>query len=127
MKLDEIYTKAPTVLDQVQREHYYDQGYLVFPSLIDTEVLTPLRTAADRIVEKTRELTESSREIDLENNHTAENPRLRRAAYLDDLDFEFWGICADSVIPDIAADLLGPNVRFREIMLNFKWAGGGAR
>ena len=44
----------------------------------------------------------------------------------DDLDFEFWGICTDSVIPDIAADLLGPNVRFREIMLNFKWAGGGA-
>jgi ectoine hydroxylase-related dioxygenase (phytanoyl-CoA dioxygenase family) len=30
------------------------------------------------------------------------------------------------VIPDIAADLLGPNVRFREIMMNFKWAGGGA-
>ena len=31
MKLDEIYTKAPTVLDQAQREHYYEQGYLVFP------------------------------------------------------------------------------------------------
>jgi len=126
MKLEEIFANAPTVIDQAQREHYYDQGYLVFPSLIETETLVPLRAAADRIVEKTRELTESSREIDLENDHTAENPRLRRAAYLDDLDFEFWGICADSVIPDIAADLLGPNVRFREIMLNFKWAGGGA-
>jgi ectoine hydroxylase len=29
-------------------------------------------------------------------------------------------------MPDIAADLLGPNVRFREIMANFKWSGGGA-
>ena len=115
MKLEEIFANAPAVIDQAQREHYYDRGYLVFPSLIDAETLVPLRAAADRIVEKTRDLTESSREIDLENNHTAENPRLRRAAYLDDLDFEFWGICADSVIPDIAADLLGPNVRFREI------------
>ena len=88
MKLDEIYTKAPTVLDQAQREHYYEQGYLVFPSLIDPEALAPLRAAADRIVEKTRELTESSKEIDLENDHTAKNPRLRRAAYLDDLDYD---------------------------------------
>ena len=30
MKLDEIYTKAPTVLDQAQREQYYEQGYIVF-------------------------------------------------------------------------------------------------
>ena len=126
MKLEEIFARAPAFLDQAQREHYYEQGYLVFPSLIDAEDLVPLRAAADRIVEKTRELAESSKEIDLESNHTAENPRLRRAAYLDDLDFEFWGVCVDSVIPDIAADLVGPNVRFREIMLNFKWAGGGA-
>ena len=30
------------------------------------------------------------------------------------------------MIPDIAADLLGPDVRFRDMMLNFKWADGGA-
>ena len=71
MKLEEIFAKAPAVIDQAQREQYYEQGYLVFPSLIDIETLVPLRAAADRIVEKTRELTESSREIDLENDHTA--------------------------------------------------------
>ena len=30
MKLEEIFANAPTVIDQAQREHYYDQGYLVF-------------------------------------------------------------------------------------------------
>ena len=42
------------------------------------------------------------------------------------MDPDFWRICADSVIPDVAADLLGPDVRFRDMMLNFKWADGGA-
>ena len=126
MKLNEIYTHAPTFLDQDQRQHYYDHGYLNFPSLINVDELDHLRGAANRIVETTRTLTASSKEIDLEHDHSADHPRLRRAAYCDDLDPDFWGICADSVIPDIAADLLGPNVRFREIMLNYKWAGGGA-
>ncbi len=36
MKLEEIFANSPTVIDQSQREHYYDQCYLVFPSLIDT-------------------------------------------------------------------------------------------
>ena len=36
MKLEEIFAKAPVVIDQAQREQYYAQGYLVFPSLIDT-------------------------------------------------------------------------------------------
>ena len=126
MKLNEIYTHAPTFLDQDQRQHYYQHGYLNFPSLINIDELDHLRGAANRIVETTRTLTASSKEIDLEHDHSADHPRLRRAAYCDDLDPDFWGICADSVIPDIAADLLGPNVRFREIMLNYKWAGGGA-
>ena len=126
MKLEDIYAEAPVFLKQVQREFYYEKGYLVFPSLIGHNELATLRTAANSIVETTRQLTESSREIDLEQDHSSDHPRLRRAAYLDDLDPTFWGIFADSVIPDIAADLLGPNVRFREIMLNFKWSDGGA-
>ena len=46
MKLKEIFANAPAVIDQAQREHYYDRGYLVFPSLIDAETLVPLRAAA---------------------------------------------------------------------------------
>ena len=58
---------------------------------------------------------------------TKDNPRLRRVSYLDDIAPIFWDVCIDSIIPDIAVDLLGPNVEFREILVNFKWAGGGAQ
>ena len=46
MKLEEIFANAPTVIVHSQREYHYNQGYLVFPSLIDTETLVPLRAAA---------------------------------------------------------------------------------
>ena len=88
--------------------------------------LVPLRAAMTDIIEKSRTVTESSRAMDLERGHSGDNPRIRRVAYIDD-DYEvFWQLCADSVITDIAADLLGPDVRFRELMLNFKWADGGS-
>ena len=128
MKLDEIYSARPKVLSQSQRELYFSQGFLIFPRLFNEfsdEWLQPLRTALARVVERTRNLRESTRKIDIEPYHSFEFPRLRRVAYLDEFDPIFWRLCTDSVIPDIAVDLLGPNVRFRELMVNFKWAQGG--
>ena len=119
--------KQPLVfLTDGQRESYNRNGYLVLPSLIKEGDLELLREATSVILEKSRSLKSSTNEIDLEKDHSFDNPRLRRAAYIDDLDTRFWDICMSSVIPDISVDLLGPNIRFREIMLNFKWAGGGA-
>ena len=126
MDQDEILAHPPCVLTQEQRQFFCEQGYLAFPGLIDEERLVPMRKALAKVVDSARGLDASTNTLDLEKDHSAENPRLRRAAYLDDLDAVFWQLCSESVIPDIAADLLGPNVRFREIMANFKWAGGGA-
>jgi len=98
----------------------------MFPGLISTSELEVFRVLVSKIVDSTRTITSSSNKIDLEKGHTAENPRLRRVTYVDDNDPDFWRLCADSVIPDVAADLLGPDVRFRDMMLNFKWADGGA-
>ncbi len=126
VKIKDIPKHPALFLTQPQRELYYEQGYLTFPALIPHSELTELRLIVDRIVDSTRRVTESGNEIDLEKGHTAENPRLRRVTYVDDKDPHCWRLCADSVIPDIAADLLGPDVRFRDMMLNFKWADGGA-
>ena len=126
VKIKDIPKHPALFLTQPQRELYYEQGYLTFPALIPHSELTELRLIVDGIVDSTRRVTESGNEIDLEKGHTAENPRLRRVTYVDDKDPHFWRLCADSVIPDIAADLLGPDVRFRDMMLNFKWADGGA-
>jgi hypothetical protein len=126
MHTEEIFTHAPKVISQEQRQVYYDQGYLAFPGLIGPEDLERLRAATSRVVDLARPLTSSNQGFDLEAGHTAERPKLRRAAYLDDLDAAFWDLTSNSVLPDISADLLGPNIRFREMLINFKWAGGGA-
>ncbi len=126
MKYEDILTQPRMFLTQEQREFYYEEGYLLFPSLISSDVLEKLRAVVRDVIEKSRTVSESSRALDLEKGHSAENPRLRRVAYIDDEYEDVWALCADSIIPDIAADLVGPNVRYREIMLNFKWADGGA-
>ena len=126
MKVGEILSHPPCYLHQDQRVFFDDQGYLTLPGLIGDQHLLLLRAALAEIVDASRSVDCSGNKFDLEEGHTAKNPRLRRATYLDDCDEVFWELCSNSVIPDIAADLLGPNVRFREIMANFKWAGGGA-
>ena len=126
MKLDQIFSHPPVVTTAAQREQFFDEGYLVFPELITDQWLKPLRLALEAVVESTRSLTQSTRRVDLEPNHSAQQPRLRRVAYVDEIDPIFWRLCSESLIPDIAADLLGPNIKFRELMMNFKWADGGA-
>ena len=126
MSSQDILNQPALFLTQNQRELYFEQGYLMFPALISKSELEVFRLLVSKIVDSTRTVTRSSNKIDLEKGHTAENPRLRRVTYVDDKDPDFWHLCADSVIPDIAADLLGPDVRFRDMMLNFKWADGGA-
>lgn len=121
----EIMSNPPRVLNQDERAFYFDQGYIVKERAIGSDWLGWLNTATAALVETTRSMKCSTQTYDLDAGHTAENPRLRRIAYLDDLDPVFWEFCKESPLTDLAADLLGPNVRFRECMINFKWAGGG--
>ncbi len=126
MTPEEILAQPACFLTQEQRELFFDQGYLAFPGLIGEAHLRSLRAALAKVVDHSRSLSQSSDRFDLEAGHSADNPRLRRATYLDDFDPILWDLCAKSLVTDAAADLLGPNLRFRELMANFKWASGGA-
>ncbi len=125
MRAETILAQPPLILDQVQRQTYFDDGYAVCDRVIGAEWLGRLNDAISALVEKSRAITASDGTYDLEPGHTADNPRLRRVAFLDDLDAVFWEFCTQSPLVDVAADLLGPDVRFRECMINFKWSGGG--
>ncbi len=125
MHQEEILSLPPRVLNQDERRFYFDEGYVVKQRAIDQDWLARLNCALAKLVDNTRTMTRSDGTYDLEDGHSGDNPRLRRIAFLDDLDPVFWEFCRDSVLPDLAADLLGPDVRFRECLINFKWAGGG--
>jgi ectoine hydroxylase-related dioxygenase (phytanoyl-CoA dioxygenase family) len=125
MQQEHILSEPARVLNKEERSFYFDQGYIVKESAIGQDWLDRLNEAMETLVDGTRSMTKSSQIYDLDTGHSNDNPRLRRIAYLDDLNPVFWDFCKNSPLADLAADLLGPNVRFRECLINFKWAGGG--
>ncbi len=125
MKQCDVLSNPARVLTQDEREFFFDQGYVVKKDVISQDWIAKLKAGVDRLTEKSRELSESDGIFDLEAGHTAEEPRLRRIAFMEEMDEVFWDFAQNSNLPDLAADLMGPDVRFREAMLNVKWKGGG--
>ncbi len=125
MRQADVLAQPPRILTQAEREFFFGEGYVVKQQFIARDWIDRLNAGLARLIENTRTMTKSDGGYDLEPGHTAEAPRLRRMAFLDDLDPIFADFCFNSNLPDMAADLMGPNVKFREVMINFKWAGGG--
>jgi hypothetical protein len=115
----------PKVLTRAQRERYFADGYLLLESFLAQELVEQLRAVTAEMVERSRALTVSDSAFDLEPDHTAAAPRLRRLSSPVVHHPAYWDY-ATGVIADIAADLVGPDVKFHHSKLNFKWARGGA-
>ncbi|HEY4401044.1 MAG TPA: phytanoyl-CoA dioxygenase family protein [Acidimicrobiia bacterium] len=113
------------VLSEAQREHYQRSGWVAVPDLVDAEWLERLRRVTDEFVDASRTLTESNVLYDLDVGHSAAEPRLRRLSAPTDLHETYWEFASQSVITDVAVDLLGPDVKFHHSKLNFKAPRGG--
>jgi ectoine hydroxylase len=126
MLVNDVRQTAPQVITEEQRESYFANGYLLLEGIIPDEWLGRLRAATEEMVERSRSLTASDSVFDLEPDHTAGEPRLRRVTSPVDQHPDYWAYARDSLLADIAADLVGPNVKFHHSKINFKWARGGA-
>ena len=127
MRCREILARPGRVLDEEQRRRYFDEGYLQLPGFIDPDWIERLRAATAEFVEQSRQLSESSDALFLEPDHLPDHPRPLRLNQAVDHHPVFWEFATESVLPDLAVDLVGPNVKFRESTINFKWAEGGAQ
>jgi hypothetical protein len=125
MTPEEILAQPPRVLTQAQREFYFENGYLLVEGLIGPAWLDRLGTATRQMIDRARTLTESDAIFDLEPGHTAEAPRLRRLTSPVDQHPYYWQFASESPLPDVIADLVGPDVKFHHSKINFKWAEGG--
>ena len=125
MTPEDVLALEPRFLTQAQRESYFENGYLLLEKVLSDDWIERLRRATDEKIEESRAVTESDAVWDLEDAHTAENPRLRRLSSPNDHHPDFWAYASQSVVPEIVADLVGPNVKFHHSKLNFKWARGG--
>jgi len=125
MTPEEILSHEPKVLTRKQRESYFQDGYILLEKVIPDDWIDRLRATTEEMVDRSREIDKSDETWDLDENHSADAPRLRRLSSPNDHHPVYWDYASKSVLPDVLADLVGPNVKFHHSKLNFKWSGGG--
>lgn len=126
MTPEQVLAIKPNVLNQKQREFYFENGYLLLEHAIPMETIERLQRATAEKVEETRTLTKSDAVWDLEAGHSAAKPKLRRLSSPCDHHAVYWDYASKSILTGIVADLVGPDVKFHHSKLNFKSSDGGA-
>jgi len=120
---------AASVTDRVvtpqQIEQYHERGYLLIENAVSPEWLHRLQSASDEFIEESRSIDASNKKLDVEPDHSAENPRLRRLTSPVDHHVAFAEFSLRGPAAQIALDLLGSPARYHHSKLNYKWADGG--
>ncbi len=125
MTPEKILSRKAKVVTQEQREAYFRDGYLALEGFVEQDWLDRLWQVTESFIEESRGQTQSDDTFDLEPDHTADAPRLRRLSWPVSHHPLYWEFASRGPIVDVAEDLLGPDVVFHHSKLNFKWAGGG--
>ena len=114
------------MLSSEQIESYNTDGYLAVENVLAAEELSALRALTDAFVERSRAVTAHNAVFDLEQEHTAAAPSLRRIKHPVAQDSGYARFTEHNKILDIVTALLGPNVRYHNNKLNMKNPAGGA-
>ena len=123
MKPEDILAHRPRVLTQAQREAYFETGFLAVEDVIEPDWLTRLVELSNAFLEESRKHTQSNEAFDLGSQHGPDRPHVRRLRALVDRHPDFWRFASESTFADVAADLVGPDVKFHSSKLNYKWPG----
>jgi ectoine hydroxylase-related dioxygenase (phytanoyl-CoA dioxygenase family) len=119
---EEILDHPPRLLSQAQREFFFVNGYLLVEQALDAAWLSRLREAFATLEKKGEE---PDRPADFEFETLPDGARrLRQVLCAADYHPEIWRYVSSAPMTDIAADLVGPNVQFRESGISFKSPGG---
>ena len=123
MKPEAVLSRPPKVLAQADRERYFEQGYALCRDILEDTWLQRMRDAYERAIERSRTLTCSNRWFSLAPEHNAETPCVYRIKRPPDQDPEFWAVAMESRLADLASDVLGPDVVYRDSGINVKPPG----
>ena len=125
MTPESILVNKPLILSQQARLDYFQQGYVIAHDFLNKNWLDRMREAYLAAIERSRELRESNQWFSLQGDHGRDNPRIQRIEKLPDQDDVFWDFVVDSDIASLAADIVGPDVVYRDSMINVKSPGSG--
>jgi ectoine hydroxylase-related dioxygenase (phytanoyl-CoA dioxygenase family) len=109
-----------------QIESYREHGYLVVEGVVDAARLAVLRGVVDDLIERAREVSTHTEAYDLEDSHTAADPRVRRIKQPHLRHPAFAALVGDPAVVALLRDLIGPDIRLQNTKLNLKGAGYGA-
>ncbi len=114
------------MLTKAQIEEYNEIGAIVVPDVLTPEEVRTLSEVTGEFVQRARGLTGHTAIYDLEDSHSADNPRVRRikAAHLHDPAYA--ALSRHPKIIAVLQALWGPDIRFDTAKLNMKCAGFGA-
>ncbi|MDB2407855.1 phytanoyl-CoA dioxygenase family protein [Jannaschia sp.] len=114
------------VLTPAQKDSFETDGYLILERRLSPDQLRALHAEVDCYTAKARGLTEGTDQLDLEDSHRPDAPRVRRIK----LPHTHSDVMADLMRSDTilapVRDLIGPDLRLHTTKLNMKEAGHGA-
>lgn len=116
----------PEVLNDRQIASYQDQGYLLLEGHLPTQVVYQLRDEVRRFEDESRSMTVSNERLELEEQHSAEQPRIRRIRLPHTISDCVRELMYSDHILAPARDLIGPDLRLHTTKLNMKSAENGA-
>jgi len=105
---------------------YHENGYLLVEDVVTPDQLERLRDITYDFIDKSRHVTESNEVYDLDEGHSADQPKLTRIKLPTKQHPYFWEIARKSRITDVLRQLMGPDVMLQTSKLNTKAPGGGA-
>ena len=108
------------MLSPQQIAFYHENGYITVEDVLSPGELAALQRVTDEFVERSRSITTHDAIFDLERNHSAESPRLRRIKS-PILHHEVYDqTLRNAAILDIVEQLIGAGVRSNGNKLNMK-------
>jgi phytanoyl-CoA hydroxylase len=114
------------MLTKAQIEEYNDVGAIVVPDVLTPDEVRTLSDVTNGFVERARDLTSHTDIYDLEDSHTADNPRVRRIKTAHLHDPAYAALSRHPKIIAVLQSLWGKDIRFDTAKLNMKCAGFGA-
>jgi len=113
------------MLTQNQIDFYNENGYLLVEDAVTPEQLDGLRRVTYDLIDQSRNVTESDDRFDLDDGHSADNPRLTRIKLPHKIDPIYWDVLVNSRMTQVLNTLIGPDVLLQTSKLNTKAPGGG--
>ncbi len=118
------------ILSQEQIDAFWRDGVLTVPDAVTPELLARLRTDFDAWVEESRseaapygQSIDGRIRFDVQPGHSSQHPALRRVQAPTEVSEAYYEAMAESRMPEMVADLIGPDVKLHHSKINSKLPG----